>query len=131
MNTGIVFAVFCLIFGSVHMATADEASRISITVSPKTLVVHSLSECVTVHTNIRFVDVAGETVELELKSVTVIPYLVKSDDRGYLVAKFNSDDIKQLIEDESEVTMTLTGLTVDGTPFTGSDTIKVISPKGK
>jgi hypothetical protein len=52
---------------------------------------------------------------------------VKSSiEEGMLVAKFNREDLID-IEPDDKVTLTVTGLLNDGTPFEGSDTIRVVS----
>jgi hypothetical protein len=52
----------------------------------------------------------------------------KADNRGNFVAKFNLDEVKEMLE-VGEVTLTLTGTTTDGEEFFGKDTIRVIKPR--
>ncbi len=56
--------------------------------------------------------------------------------RNVLVAKFNRSDVQGFIEDmgleyPARVELKVTGKLIDGTPFEGSDTIKVIKKKKK
>jgi len=48
----------------------------------------------------------------------------KADCRGELVAKFDEAAVKAIVEPPS-ATLTLTGMTIDGDEFSGSDTVKV------
>ena len=105
--------------------------EIQIDVSPNVLNIQSESTIVTVHTDISYSLVLGATVFLNDVEID----WWKSDDRGNFVAKFLSDEIKTLegliIGDYN--TLVLTGYTIDGEAFIGSQDIKVIDnlPKGK
>ena len=67
------------------------------------------------------------TNTIELNRIPV--FSTFADDRGNLVAKFKSADVKDLdFVAPSEATLTLTGETNGGISFTGSDTIRVIDP---
>ena len=105
---------------------ADGADEIDIQVSPGVISLASKAEWVTVHADIPYSQVAGITVTLNGVGVE----FTKSDDRGYLVAKFNSGDVKDILE-VGMVDLVLSGETWAGTPFTGTDTIKVIDVTGK
>ena len=52
-----------------------------------------------------------------------------ADDNKY-IAKFDREDLREDLPTGDEVEMTVTGKLFDGTPFEGSDTIRVID-KGK
>jgi hypothetical protein len=74
--------------------------------------------------------VEGSTVTLN----DIVIHHWKSDDRGNFVAKFLMEEIKGLPLNIGQMnTLTLTGVTKDGTTFTGSQDIKVINniPAGK
>jgi hypothetical protein len=98
---------------------------INIDVSPNVLNIQSESSIVTVHTDIPYEQVEGFTVLLNNVGID----WWKMDDRGYFVAKFNSDDIKELdglvIGDYN--TLVLIGYTTDGEEFIGKQDIKVIN----
>lgn len=104
---------------------------IDIDVSPNVLNIQSNSTIVTVHTDIAYSVVDGASVYLN--GVAIAWW--KSDDRGYFVAKFNSNEVKTLegliIGDYN--TLTLNGFTYDRKPFIGSQDILVIDnlPAGK
>ena len=117
----VVLGLLGLTLGSVLWATT-ETSQIEITVSPKVLVLGSAAVWVTVHTDMRFSAVDVDTVGLTLNGVPVT--IIKSDARGYLVAKFNSEQVKDIV-DVPDATLTLTGATADGVEFSGTDTIAV------
>jgi len=112
----LVSAVFGLI--SMNVFAAD--LEIDITVTPKALVLGSEGTLVTVHTNIAYYSV--DTASLTLNGIPIA--WTKSDARGQLVAKFNQDDVKEIVAPPS-VELVLSGLTTDGTSFSGMDTIVV------
>ena len=99
---------------------ATDGEGICITISPKTLVLSNDTGCVTVHTNVAIGLVDCESLQLD----GISPYLTKEDSRGELVAKFDADAVKGIVE-PGEVTLTLTGVLADGTEFAASDTIRV------
>ncbi|MFC1766236.1 hypothetical protein ACFL6U_29695 [Planctomycetota bacterium] len=109
------------------------AGEIEIQVSPNVLNLLNNGTVVTVHTNVPFSSVEGSTVTL---NGVVISHW-KSDNRGNFVAKFDMDEIKDLVEtgelDLGEQTLVLTGTTVDGESFTGETNIDIVKnvPKKK
>ena len=98
---------------------------INIDVSPNVLNIQSESSIVTVHTDIAYNLVVGATVFLNGVAID----WWKSDDRGNFVAKFNSDEIKELdglvIGDYN--TLILIGEDTDGAIFGGTQDIMVIN----
>lgn len=115
--------VMCLmaIISGTGSGTADAEMKIEITVSPNTLNLESEGTWVTVHTDIPYGSV--ETLSLELNGIDVA--WTKSDSKGYLVAKFNLDDVKGIIA-PPDAELTLSGTTKDGISFEGTDIIEVI-----
>ena len=117
---------------SAGLAAAD-ADEVTIVVSPNVVNLDSVGTWVTVHAEISYYDVEEFTVSLD--GIPVV--YIKSDARGELVAKFNLDDVKGLLNNDDilskgEVDLTLDGITSDGhEKFTGTDTIKVIVSTGK
>lgn len=104
--------------------------QITIDVSPNVLNLQNQGEVVTVHTDIAYGLVVGSTVYLN--DIPIKSW--KSDDRGNFVAKFCMEDVKDLPLYIGEMnTLTMVGLTIDGTTFSGSQEIKVINviPAGK
>ena len=75
---------------------------------------------VTVHTDIPLGLVIRSTVELS----GLPAFSTYSDSCGQLAAKFSEEDVKSLVAVPS-ATLTLTGLTIDGISFAGSDTVRV------
>jgi hypothetical protein len=111
-------------------AGAANAYEILIDVSPNVLNLQSRGTVVTVHTNVDYNMVIASSVFLN--GIPIDFY--KSDDRGYFVAKFVMDDVKNLPLDIGEMnTLLLLGATDDGLSFTGTQDIKVIDvmPKGR
>jgi hypothetical protein len=104
---------------------------IDIQVSPNVLNLQSNSVVVTIHTDISYNLVIGSSVTLNGLKINSW----KADDRGNFVAKFLSDEVKNLdnlvIGGMNE--LVLKGDTVDGNSFTGARDIKVINilPAGK
>jgi len=94
--------------------------------SPDALVLGGPGVWVTAHTDIAFSSVDGTSVALEgVEAVSVF-----ADNRGQLVAKFRQADIEAIVS-PPDATLTLTGLTVDGVRFAGTDTIRVMESKQK
>jgi hypothetical protein len=120
-----------VILGIILMtAGMANAYEILIDVSPNVLNLQSSGSVVTVHTNVDYNAVIASSVFLN--GVPISFY--KSDDRGYFVAKFVMDDVKNLPLDIGEMnTLLLLGATDDGLSFTGTQDIKVIdvTPKGR
>jgi len=116
--------VSLIVIGSAMLMAngASEGEGICITISPKTLVLSRDSSCVTVHTNIALGLALVDRDSLLLEGIA--PYLTKADNRGELVAKFDADAVKAIV-DPGQVTLTLTGLLADGSSFAASDTITV------
>ena len=111
-------------------AGTANAYEIMIDVSPNVLNLQSSGTVVTVHTNVDYNVVAATTVYLN--DIPISTW--KSDDRGYFVAKFVMQDVKDLpLVVGGLNTLTLVGYTDDGLSFIGSQDIKVINvlPRGR
>ena len=123
-----VVTIFALLVLASSPLTAAE-----ITVSPNVINIASASTIVTIHTDLPYSLVVGATVTLNDLKIS----WWKSDDRGYFVAKFLSDEVKALAEvkdagaDGTLVTLTLEGTLVDGETFSGTDDVKVIDVSGE
>ena len=128
----ILLALTCAACGDTSIvapaAPADAASRadlpgeleVPIQVSPATLVLDSPGTWVTVHAEIAYGDVVDATLTMNGVELTY----AKSDNCGDLVVKFERADIQNIVS-PPEATLTLTGMTVSGDPFSGSETITV------
>ena len=98
------------------------AEGVTIAVAPHTLLLSSIQGGeVTVHAEIAYGRV--ETASITLNGVAV--KWTKSDARGELVAKFDEDEVKAIVTAPS-ADLTLRGMTVDGEPFEGTDTVRVV-----
>lgn len=120
-------AFFCIValgLGGVLCPAVTLGFDIQIDVSPNIINLESDSEVVTVHTNLAYADVVGSTVYL---NDVPVDYW-KSDDRGYFVAKFLAEDIKDLdglvINDYNE--FVLTGYNIYYEEFIGVQDILVV-----
>jgi hypothetical protein len=101
-------------------AAYAEPLELEIVVSPGTIAVESDGEWVSVHTDIALS--AVDTASLKLNGLPVS--WTKADARGNLVAKFDANQVKAIVTPD-ETALTLTGLTTDRTPFSGTDTVRV------
>ena len=107
--------------------------EIGIEVAPNTLNMQSQSQVVTVHTTIKYVSVDHNNVYLN--GIAIDSW--KADNRGYFVAKFVMSEVKALADSgvlivPGENELILVGYTIEGTEFTGAQTITVIDiePEG-
>jgi len=101
-------------------ALYGSACEVVITVSPHTIVPASGGPWVTVHVDIPYSIV--DTASLTLNGVAVA--WTKADLQGNLVAKFESTAVREIVE-APRTTLTLSGMTVEGMTFSGSDTVAV------
>jgi hypothetical protein len=116
LTCAVAGTMFCS--GALSNGTID----VCITVSPSTIVLGlDKGAAVTVHTDIPLGAVDRASVALS----GVPAALTKADNRGNLVAKFRQEAIEALVA-PPEATLVLTGMTRDGVPFSGSDTVRVI-----
>lgn len=96
------------------------ALEVAIQISPASIEMDSVGTWVTVHADIPYSDVDGSTLTMN----GVSPAAVKVDSRGDLVVKFDRPDVVAVVS-PPEATLTLSGLTVTGEPFSGSSTVPV------
>lgn len=124
VSLGLLVAVAGLGVGGTDAVRAQEPVpdllEVEIAVSPNTIVLDSEATWVTVHTDIPLGSVAVETLALSGIDVS----WVKADAKGNLVAKFDFDAVAAIVSKPS-ATLTLTGTTVGGVPFEGSDMVRV------
>ena len=113
-------SILCLTFVLLVGNVFSEPKPIFIKVSPGTIVIGSDVTWVTVHTDIPLRAVDCSTVTLNGISVA----WTKADTKGNLVAKFNFNKIENIVTPPNAI-LTLRGLTKDGIPFAGSDTVIV------
>ncbi|MCI0493229.1 MAG: hypothetical protein L0Z07_09860 [Planctomycetes bacterium] len=122
-------SLVALVAAAATMAVASNlaAFEITIEVAPSVVSLDSQGQVVTVHTDIAYGAVDGWSVALD--GLTIQSW--KADNQGNYVAKFNLDDVKDMLKSKvgTEVVVTLTGETKDGEEFEGSDTIKVVKPR--
>lgn len=118
---GVILVVALSVILGTGIVLAQTTIEISIT--PATLNLYDVvDKCVTVHTNIGYAE--GNTYEWDLNGVEAA--YTKADSRGYLVVKFDREEIAENVDLGEEVTLTLTGVK-DQTTITGEDTIRVIN----
>ncbi len=98
-----------------------------IRIAPNVLNLGSKGTVVTVHTTLPYSSVMASTVSLN--GIEIQSW--KADARGNFVAKFSMAAVKSLVRSGAlpmgEVTLTLTGFTSDGSDFSGSSQITVVS----
>ena len=98
---------------------ADEGG-IQISVAPNTIVLGSPVDSLTVHSNLPLDTVVGGSVAVN--GVTDIS--VWADDCDDLVARVDLSALDDVAP--PSLTVVLTGTLTDGTPFTASDTVRVV-----
>ncbi len=120
MLVSMVALVALLVVGGSPLAAAE------ITVSPNVINIASASTVVTVHTDLPYNLVDGTSVLLNGVEID----WWKSDNQGCFVAKFVAAEVKGIVEAGTTATLTLTGETVEGEAFSGSDEVKVVDVSG-
>ena len=116
---GWILLVFAGIGFTALNATAEEI--VSVQVAPHMMLLGKVqSGEVTVHVGIPYSIVVESTIQMNGVDVS----WTKSDDCGNLVAKFDEDAVKAVLQVPS-TTLTLSGSTTGGVDFSGSDTVKV------
>ena len=126
-NLTIILVILLSFIAYIGIAFADEET-IEIQIAPATFNLNLDKPAVTVHTNINYAIVDNTTIKLnDISAVSTF-----ADDRGNLVARFNSTKVKAIFDEPTpEATLNLTGEMLEGdNSFTGSDTVRVIAPPG-
>lgn len=109
--------------------------EISIDLAQSIINLQSSINVITFHTNIKLYDVDCATVTLKSETeppASVPVYLCRSDSRGYFLAEFLMQHIKDLrdnLEIGEENLFVLEGKTKDGSPFSGTQDILVVDNK--
>lgn len=116
-----VLAMVVLGMGIVGAANTSTSDRITITISPSTLILSRFYPSVTVHTDLPYKE--ADVGSLSLEGIRV--QSTYTDALGFLVAKFDGDAVKAVV-DPGKARLTLIGLRKDGTFFAGSDVINVV-----
>ncbi len=112
-----------LLLAAEGLCNSRTEDPIGVAISPQTLILGTdQGGRVTVNTAIPYstVDVAT----LALQGVPAVGAM--ADNRGELVALFDELAVEAIVQ-PPKTTLTLTGSTKDGTPFSGSDTVRVIT----
>ena len=113
-----------LLFSAPASSNDMDIFEITIDVSPNVLNIQSKGTVVTIHTDIKYYEVDFTSVYLN----DILIQSWKSDDRGYFVAKFSMDEVKDLpLSFGNYNTLTLIGQTRAGDTFSGSQDILVIN----
>jgi uncharacterized membrane protein len=121
----------CLALAMLAAPAAVHAQDVTIVVAPSVISFSSAGELLTVHTDIPYGEVVGDTVQLEhivdSTSFAIPIDWWKADDRGNFVAKFLMLDVKTglgLVPGEINA-LWLTGTRTDGSEFSGADEVLV------
>lgn len=116
-------AVLALVALTIAPMRAADVQEIEIQCSPAVVNLSATpnGNWFTVHADIAYGAVEKATVELNGVPVN----WTKSDNQGYLVAKFILGDVRAILV-RGNNTLTLSGETVDGGMFTGSTTVLVV-----
>lgn len=113
LSLGVLCAVSCPADG--------QSFAVDVTVSPSTIVLGAPGEWITAHADIPYGSVDCSTVALNGIAVAV----TKADACGDLVAKFRRPEIEAIVA-PPEAILLLTGMTKQGEPFAGGDTVVVV-----
>jgi hypothetical protein len=97
---------------------------ISVTISPKTIVLGSSGQWITAHTDIALSQV--DCSSLTLNGVAVA--WTEADAQGNLVGKFHKAEIDEIVSPPGAV-LVLSGVTKSGVGFSGADEVVVIEQK--
>ena len=119
-RSAVCMCLFVFLVVAVAGSSVAADDTINIIVQPKTIVLDSESEWLTVHTDIALS--AVDTGSLILNGLAVS--WTKADARGNLVAKFDINEVKAMVA-PGEAVFVLTGLRKDGVSFSGTDTVPV------
>lgn len=116
----------CLAIGLIAMSPSiGRAQDATINVAPNMLVISSMGNKVTIHSNIPAGTVNVSTLELSIDGIgSLTPISTFADARGQLVAKFDMEEVKGIVNVPS-TELTLTGVYFEGGTFTASDVIEV------
>lgn len=118
-----------IIWVSAQTVRAQDGESVEIQIAPSTLLLNSSQGgSVTVHADIPYSVVDATSVKLDGIAATS----TFADDCGDLVAKFKETEVESGLV-VGRATLTLTGLTTDGTAFWGTDTVRVATrraPRG-
>ena len=107
---------------------ADDNS-IEVVASPNVLALNSIGGSVSLHTDISFSLV--ENISLTVNGEDMPITGTFADDRGNLVIKCDIDTLKEMVSEETTAVFELTVSTESSDEYTGTDTIRVVIPKGK
>ena len=119
-KTVVLAMALCLGIG-LSAGQALSVETVDVQVAPHTMLLsHDQSGEVTVHVDIPYSLVVESTIFMNGIAVS----WTKADDCGNLVAKFDEEAVKNVLEVPS-TTLTLSGTTTEGADFAGSDTVKV------
>jgi len=117
--------VACVVVLSLGVSTSvTTGEEIAIQVSPSTINLAQQGEWVTIHADIAYGSVDRASLTLNGEDVS----WTKSDNQGYLVAKFDVNSVKDLLRDfvDQDVALTLSGMDIYGNPFSGTSMVRVV-----
>lgn len=126
--------ILCLALGLSGLpatpAVAQDVLTINMKVSPNAIVPVSQGGCVSVHADIAYSAVVPGSIQLTIDDnpTVITPYLVFADLQGNLVAKFNLEVLKGMVE-PPKAEFRMTGDLVIGGTFSGTDDVAVRTPQ--
>ena len=106
-------------------ATARQYFDGTMLVSPNAFILDHMGLTVSIHTEVKVSSVLRSSVVLHgVNGASITPLYITSDSRGNLVAKFESDDIKRIVE-IPRTELSLSGFFNSGETFTLEASIAV------
>jgi len=125
VTLGLFATLFLLVIIAAQPGPSQSpVDEIGVRVAPQTILLvwnTSGNVRITIHADIDYSTV--DTYSVELGGIEAMS--TKADARGNLVAKFSYEEVLTLV-DAGTATLVLTGSRTDGTPFEGSDTVRVV-----
>jgi len=123
-----LICALCLVLGFTGFTLCSNRTDdpIGVAVSPQTLVLDWDQGCVCVHTDIPLSQVCRESIILSAGTSSIEPISVGADSRGSVVAQFEEAAVEAIVS-PPETVLTLSGQMLDGSTFSGSDSVRVIT----
>jgi hypothetical protein len=114
----------CLVLLSFAAGALAADLTITITVSPKVMILSAPTQWVHIHSNMPLASVERSSLVASVNGNPFSSFAVFADSRGNMVIKIGQDEVEQYVT-AGTATFTVTGVTKTGLTFAGSDTIQV------
>jgi hypothetical protein len=116
--------IVCLALLSLVIAAIAEGTSITVTVSPKVLVLSAPTKWVHIHSDMPLASVDRSTLGVTVNGNTLSSFAVFADSCGFMVIKIGQALVDPHVA-PGTATFSVTGVTEGGLTFADSDTIQV------